>query len=270
MITLNLRDSSFAHCEYSNNPTPPKTFSKYIKWNRVSKPTPDTIYTDYHVREAGGETVWLLEPRELIPDVYNYVESNYKQFKAIYSHDLEFIKKVNGIFVPFGGCWIDKQDYGIHPKLKNFSIIASGKMQLPGHVLRHQIINASSGKIDVYGNGYRPIKDKITGLKDYRYHFAIENCKKDFWFTEKLIDCLMTGTIPIYWGCPSIGSFFNDDGFIIFDTLPELKEKLKLCTPEYYESKLPAIRENIELACKYILAEDWLYENVINSPQSVT
>ena len=67
---------------------------------------------------------------------------------------------------------------------------------------------------------------------------------------------------------PSIFSFFNDDGFIIFDNLSELKEKLKLCTPEYYESKLPAIRENFELASNYLLAEDWIYRNVINSTQS--
>ena len=263
MIKLHLKDSSFAHCVYSNNPMPPKTFSKYIEWDRTPGDLKTTYYTDYHIKECDGGFGWLLEPRELIPEVYNYVENNPHKFKEIFTHDSELIKKVDAIFVPFGGCWIDKQDYGIHRKDKLFSIIASGKRQLPGHQLRHQIVQAAGNKIDVFGNGYVPIKDKITGLKDYMYHFAIENCKKDFWFTEKLIDCLMTGTIPIYWGCPSIYSFFNDDGFIIFDTLPELKEKLKLCTPEYYESKLPAIKENFELAHKYLLAEDWIVENVV-------
>ena len=137
-------------------------------------------------------------------------------------------------------------------------------------MLRHEIIQASGSNIDVFGNGYKPVGNKIEGLRDYRYHFAIENCKRDYWFTEKLIDCLMTGTLPIYWGCPSISKFFNTDGFILFDNLVELKEKLKLCTPEYYESKLPAIRENFECAHKYLLAEDWLYENVLNSTQRTT
>jgi hypothetical protein len=265
MIELHIRDSSFGHCTYSNNPMPPKTFSKYITWNRDLGDPKGTYYTDYHITECDGGFGWLLEPRELIPDVYRYVESNPHKFKQVFTHDLELIKKVNATFVPFGGCWIDKWDHGIHSKVKNFSIIASGKRQLPGHQLRHQIIQAAEGKIDVFGNGYTPIKDKIQGLRNYRYHFAIENCKRDFWFTEKLIDCLVTGTIPIYWGCPSIYSFFNDDGFIIFDNLFDLKEKLKLCTPEYYESKLPAIKENFELAQKYLLAEDWLYENIIHN-----
>lgn len=265
MIELHIRDSSFGHCTYSNNPMPPKTFSKYVTWNRDLGDPKSTYYTDYHITECDGGFGWLLEPRELIPDVYRYVESNPHKFKQVFTHDLELIKKINATFVPFGGCWIDKWDQSIHSKDKNFSIIASGKHQLPGHQLRHQIIQAAEGKIDVFGNGYTPIKDKIQGLKNYRYHFAIENCKRDFWFTEKLIDCLVTGTIPIYWGCPSIYSFFNDDGFIIFDNLTDLKEKLKLCTPEYYESKLPAIKENFELAQKYLLAEDWLYENIIHN-----
>jgi hypothetical protein len=270
MIKLPLKDRSFAHCIYSNNPVPPKTFSKYIEWIREGENTIDTYYTDYCIKECEGGYGWLLEPRELIPEVYEYVEKNSRKFKKIFTHDLDLIKKIDATFVPFGGCWIDEKDYGIHSKSKNFSIIASGKQQLEGHRLRHNIIKASGNRIDVFGNGYKPIKDKIEGLKEYRYHFAIENCKKDYWFTEKLIDCLMTGTIPIYWGCPSIFKFFNSEGVIIFDSLHDLKEKLKLCNPEYYESKLPAIRENLELARKYLLAEDWLYENVINSPQSTT
>lgn len=271
MITLHIKDSSFGHCTYSNNPMPPKTFSKYITWNREQGDPKKTYYTDYHITECDGGVGWLLEPRELIPSIYSYVENNSHKFKQVFTHDLELTKKINNaIFVPFGGCWIDKWDWDIHSKNKNFSIIASSKRQLPGHLLRHQIIQAAEGKIDVFGNGYTPIKDKIQGLKNYRYHFAIENCKKDYWFTEKLIDCLVTGTIPIYWGCPSIFNFFNVDGFIIFNTISELKEKLKICTPDYYESKLPVIRENFELAYKYTLAEDWLFENVINCPQSLT
>jgi hypothetical protein len=261
MIELHIKDISFAHCVYSNNPTPPKTFSKHIKWNREPGDPKQTVYTDYNITECDGGIGWLIEPRELIPHIYNYVENNVHKFKKIWSHDLELIKKVNGVFVPFGGCWIDEWDYGIHPKTKNFSIIASGKRQLTGHQLRHQIIQAGGSSIDLFGGGYAPIGNKIDGLKDYRYHFVIENCKTDCWFTEKLIDCLVTGTIPIYWGCPSISNFFNVDGFIIFNDLTDLKEKLKLCTPEYYESKLPIIKENFERAKNHLLAEDWIYEH---------
>ena len=113
----------------------------------------------------------------------------------------------------------------------------------------------TNNNIDIFGGGYNPLEDKINGLKDYRYHFCIENMKRDYWFTEKLIDCFVTGTIPIYWGCPSIGEFFNTEGMLIFDNIAELPELLKLCTSNYYESKLDVIKENFKLSQKYRLAE---------------
>ena len=65
---------------------------------------------------------------------------------------------------------------------------------------------------------------------DYRFSIVIENCKRDYWFTEKLIDCLRTGTIPIYWGCPSIGDFFDIRGFILFDDINDLENILNNLT----------------------------------------
>ena len=92
-------------------------------------------------------------------------------------------------------------------------------------------------------------------MRDYRYHFCIENIKRDYWFTEKLIDCFVTGTIPLYWGCPSIEDFFNIDGMICYDEVKELPNILQTCNKELYLSKMDAIKENFELAKKYRLAE---------------
>jgi hypothetical protein len=71
----------------------------------------------------------------------------------------------------------------------------------------------------------------------------------------------MTGTIPIYWGCPSIGDFFDIDGILTFDTIDDLSEILNSLTPELYNSKIKNIKNNFELSKKYILSEDWIYEN---------
>lgn len=264
MIKIPLKDRSFSHCIFSNNPLPPTSFAKHIEWDRDTLNN-NTVYTDLCINEAPeGTTVWLIEPRELISGIYEFVEKNAAKYKNIWTHDRDILNKFNNaVFVPLGGCWIKEEDRKIYEKTKNYSIITSSKQYLPGHKLRHELIKAAEGHIDVYGNGYTYIPYKLDGLKDYRYHFAIENTKKDFWFTEKLIDCLQTGTIPIYWGCPSIGKYFNTEGFIIFNDLSELKEKLKLCTPQYYESKKDAIKENFERSKKFILAEDWLYENDI-------
>lgn len=268
MIHLPLRDSSFGHCLFSNNPVPPTSFSKHIIWDR-DVINENTIYTDYCIHEAPeGSTVWLIEPRELIPQYYDFVLKNATKFKQIWTHQADILNKYpNAKYVPLGGCWIKEEDHKIYSKTKNFSIIASAKRQLEGHRLRHQIVEGGGNSIDVFGNGYKAIDYKLEGLKDYRYQFVVENVKTDLWFTEKLIDCLVTGTIPIYWGSSSIKHLFNTDGFIEFDSLYELKDKLKLCDSAYYSSKKEAIKENFERAKEFILAEDYIYKYVLDITQ---
>ena len=270
-IKLFLKDKTFAHCEYSNNPLPPKQVSKHITWIRDKPNAGDTcVYTDMCVQEVSNNTnniAWLIEPFDHIPHIYQWLFENESKFSQIWTHDADLIINGNNnkkfINVPFGGCWIDDYDQKIYDKRKDFSIIASEKRYHHGHKLRHSIIASASGKIDTFGGGYTYIKDKIQGLKDYRYHITIENVKRDFWFTEKLIDCFRTGTIPVYWGCPSIDHYFNTDGMIIFDDIYDLKEKLKLCTKSNYESRLDAIKDNFDRANNFILAEDWIYNNII-------
>ena len=89
----------------------------------------------------------------------------------------------------------------------------------------------------------------------------IESCRFDYYFTEKLIDCFATGTIPIYWGCPSIGSFFDQMGIIPFRDLDELKTILMSISKHDYESRLSAMYSNLIKAREYMVVEDWIYKN---------
>ena len=92
-----------------------------------------------------------------------------------------------------------------------------------------------------------------------------ENCAVDYWFTEKLIDALVTGCIPIYYGCPSIGKFFNIEGFLIFKNMAEFDDLMdKYVTEEYYnEIKDKGIlKENFDKAQEYLTPEDYMYNKV--------
>lgn len=75
--------------------------------------------------------------------------------------------------------------------------------------------------IDIYGRGLNKffgshkkikgeVEHKIDALKDYQFSIAIENCKEDGYFTEKIGDCILTDTTPIYMGCPNIQDYFNN------------------------------------------------------------
>lgn len=266
---IHIKDTTFAHCEYSNNPLPPKHFSKSITWIRNEEPGKHDwcVYTDMTIarvrKDSDKNIAWLIEPRELIPGAYQWVEMNQHLFAQVWTHDDALVASIpHAHRVPFGGCWIDDEDMQIYPKTKNFSMIASCKNALTGHKLRHDIARNSAGKIDLFGGGYKDIPNKIDGLKDYRYHFAIENSRANYWFTEKLIDCFMTGTIPIYWGCPSISDYFNTDGMICFTELEDLPPLLKNCNEDNYLKALPAIQDNFERAKQFILAEDWIHTHI--------
>jgi hypothetical protein len=266
-----LQDDCFAHCEFSNNPLPVKQRTDKVIWDRSDNYTEEDIvvWTDRKIPNAidrkGPNIAWLIEAMPYHQGYYNFVHENRDKFDQIWTHDKQMLDNCdNAKFLPLGGCWIDEFDWAMHNKTKDFSIIASMHKYLPGHKIRHQIVAGTEGKVDRWGSGYQAMDDKIEGLKDYRYTFCIENFRKDFWFTEKLIDCFVTGTLPIYWGCPSIGNLFNLDGMLCFEELQELPKLLKGCTPEYYESKKDALKENFELAKQYRLAElkipDYIYE----------
>jgi hypothetical protein len=181
------------------------------------------------------------------------------------------IEKLPEIKVPcktkrylIGGSWIDESSWGIHDKTNLVSMIYSRQQQLEGHKLRHTIANKfTSSNIDYYGHGSaKPLINKEDGLKDYRFSIIIENSKQLNYFTEKIIDCLTLGTVPIYWGCTNISEFFNMEGFICFSTIDELDSILESLTPELYQSKLKYVYENLELAKQYAVTEDWLFKNI--------
>lgn len=68
-------------------------------------------------------------------------------------------------------------------------------------------------KIDSAGRHFNnfgpPVADKLTFLKDYRFNLAFENSQSTGYVTEKLIEPLLMGCIPIYWGAPDVTRDFN-------------------------------------------------------------
>jgi len=263
-----IKDSSFSHCIFSNNPMPPIQFSDKIEWDRSNNYTDEDIiiYTDNFItasrRNNKKDIAWLIEPQELCPEKYSYVKNNYNLFYKIYSHDEDILKLPNSVFIPYGGCWIDKKDFNIYEKSRMICMITSNKNFLTGHNLRMKCIERFKNKFELFGNGYKQIISKIEVLKDFKFQIVIENSIKNFWFTEKLIDCFVTGTIPIYYGCSSIGNFFDINGIIQFDSLDKLDEILNNISDHEYSKRIPAIIENFTRAKQYLLAENTIYNNI--------
>ncbi len=102
-------------------------------------------------------------------------------------------------------------------KTKLLSVITSNKAFTQGHIDRIRFVAALKqhfqDRIDIYGRGFRDFDDKWDVLAPYRYHIAIENCSDPYYWTEKLADCYLTETFPIYYGCRNADNYFPDNAF---------------------------------------------------------
>lgn len=73
-------------------------------------------------------------------------------------------------------------------------------------------------KVDSGGPAFNNIgfyvQDKIEWLKDYKFCMCFENYSNNGYLTEKLIEGMMGGCIPIYWGSESCKYEFNSKSFL--------------------------------------------------------
>jgi len=266
-ILVELRDTMFAHLETAGGPLPLPEVP--FRWDRSGTRRAITVFTDTSLLEAERrndcyKVAWLLEsPRATRPE-YRWLGRNPLLFDRVLTFEQRLLEKLpHARFSPYGGCWLLKRDWKVYPKMRNLSVIASEKRDMQGQQLRHKVIQKHARVFDaVLGRGYREIGDKIEGLKDYRYSLAIENCRQNYYFTEKIIDCFLSGTVPIYWGCPSIGLFFDKEGIIAFEHPRDLGLILEQIGPEDYEQRLPAIHRNFERAQRYLYPDLFAWENI--------
>jgi len=65
---------------------------------------------------------------------------------------------------------------------------------------------------------------KVGFLSRYKFNIAFENKSKPGYTTEKIVEAFLAGTVPIYWGNPSIADEFNPHSFINAHDFPDDEE----------------------------------------------
>ena len=60
---------------------------------------------------------------------------------------------------------------------------------------------------------------------EYKFSFGIENSEADGYASEKILDSLRTGTIPIYYGDYMIDEYINPKTYILIRGGYEVEEK---------------------------------------------
>ena len=205
---------------------------------------------------------------------------HHKKYNKIVSSNSKILETCkNSVFMPYGTTWLNKSkhhsdSFGVFTENlgsldKNFSLsmvcgTLSGKK---GYDLRH-LIFFNQDKLNVPKKFYSstrfvipniptlPNDDKIN-LFYSMFSISIESTQEENYFSEKLIDCLVTKTIPVYWGCPNISDFFDTSYWINLEDAFNFKFDEK-----YYYSNLQKINVNYEKAKLYC---DNFFDRVLNA-----
>lgn len=225
--------------------------------------------------DARIKIAWPLEPRSIHNYAYEHLlTSKYLgKFDYVLTFSPDFfagsVYEGKTIFWTPGGTWIWKKDWAVYPKTQNISMLASDKVMCDGHKFRQNVIAAVSDKLDFFGGiGRKYVENKLDAFKDFRFSIAMENSSEPHYWSDKLLDCLLTGTVPIYYGAIDISKYFNSFGILRFESLEQLQVILDFIEEDgaegLYESMITGgyIQDNFERAKAFAIADDYIVEQL--------
>jgi hypothetical protein len=114
----------------------------------------------------------------------------------------------------------------------------------------------------VLNNVGSPVTNKMEFIKDYRFVIAFENEAYPGYSTEKIVEPMLTHSIPLYWGNPEIEKDFNPGSFLMLSPGKTVNELIKeiihidndetraiemLCAPKFYGNILPKALDKQQL-----------------------
>jgi hypothetical protein len=138
-------------------------------------------------------------------------------------------------------------------KSKKISVICSDKtktvMQRQRLEFVRRLKSILGDELDWFGAGINPLDRKIDGLRDYEFSICMENRQSHNIFSEKIIDPILTNTVPIYFGAPNVADFFDVTSILEFqkmscDSIKEITDIIK--NKEYNDFIIP-LRRNKDL-----------------------
>jgi hypothetical protein len=266
MLKLNMksREFSMGTCSTGN-----RELDKF-KWDFFSNENNISVYLDSDARigmenknDGKIKILWTIESRWFNNGTFDFIKNNMAElletYEMIFTYNdelLEYSNKFKWIFAM--GSWIKNPQ--VHKKNKLLSMITSNKIGTEQQRFRYNFAINNIENFDIYGRGFKEIVDKEEGLNDYMFSICIENDTFNTYFTEKILDCFATGTIPVYKGTRNIVNHFNADGILFLDDI-----KISDLTQDLYNSKLSAITDNFERVKNYMLPENYMYERYLKN-----
>ncbi|WGK69016.1 glycosyltransferase family 10 [Candidatus Haliotispira prima] len=146
----------------------------------------------------------------------------------------EYLSRSDHYRMPFGIFWLFER-YAVDELFKEFNLsevrkLIEGKQGACAIVVsngggkeRNDFLSKLQLRIPVVSGGRFQnnigsfVEDKMTFISNYIFNLCFENSSTQGYLTEKIIDAIYAKTIPIYWGDPTVGEFFNLERMLYFD-----------------------------------------------------
>jgi hypothetical protein len=232
--------------EFENDPI----FLKSAQFNFDRKVSISYDTLEYDPEAEYKVLVYCGEP-DCVLDISKQVIENQHNFDLILSWKKQVLDNCkNAEKFLFGGKFIDDNKLKIDKK-NQITYLTSNKYFTEGHKFRQEIFNFLEshdfdGNYEIFIHKSPPRIDKEIIFNNSKFSIIVENGKEDDYFSEKLIECLYTKTIPIYRGCPTISEYFDLEGFLIFNTLEELIDIIVNLPHNIYDEKYHLVEKNYE------------------------
>jgi hypothetical protein len=197
--------------------------------------------------------VWCVMQEPYVPELYDWMVEGHECYGRVFTHHVpnagaKYIRSQPMLPWHVEKSYDELAAAGQPSKTRGVSWIASQLSFLPGHRnrtrLREYLMREHAGLVDVFGRGIRPVEDKWDVLEPYRYSLAIENDTHPDYWSEKIADCYLAWTLPLYDGCTNIEDYFPAESFIRIDSSdpPSVAARVsELLTGGEWERRLPAI-----------------------------
>jgi hypothetical protein len=249
-------------------------FSNFIEKERWEKSLKNfshikfSLFNEYQpsIHELNLNPINILvigsEPNEYFGN-HDYAIRNHHLFSVVLTWSTKILNQIpNAIQITYGESWWQDRPFEYEEIEKEFkvSFLRGELLKLQGHIIRYELFDRQNeittpiqfwDKLGKRGNFDQWRQDKIKTFRPYQYSVCIENSSRENYFSEKITDCILNKTIPIYWGCSNIGDFYNKEGIIQINNADEIIKIINTLTPEYYNSKLTVIEENYKKAFNY-------------------
>ena len=214
----------------------------------------------------------LVEPNEYF-GLHDWVIQNKNLFSFILTYNDKVLNNCeNAVYLPFRFTFLKEKHYKKEYNKKfEISHLCGILLKSYGHQMRHEIL-IRENEFKIPTNFYKTIgdrhnletvgDDKEIVFGNSQYGMVIENFSHRGYFSEKLIDCFLLKTIPIYWGCSNIEEFFDIKGIIKFENVDDIIYILNQLDENSYNQYKEAIENNYKIALQYINNEQRIVDKI--------